>query len=123
MPKAYLYEPNAAILKASLFNEIAIDFNLDKLHPNSHLYTSEHWLKNFPGRVFTCEALISFNKKQLLPYLPNKKANIATRNFPYSTAAIKKKLGIKDGGDIYLFGTTLKNNKLKILVCKKAEIV
>ena len=121
LPETYIYEPHAAILKAGLFNEIAIDFNFGKLHPNSHLYTSDFLLENFPGRIFTCQAVVSFNKKQLLPYLSDKKANIATRNFPYSVAEIKKKMGLKDGGNIYLFGTTLMSNQLKILVCKKIE--
>lgn len=120
-PKNYIYEPNSAILKAGLFNEIAIDFNLEKLHSNTHLYTSEHLIDNFPGRTFKCKAIENFNKKAIRPYLKNKKANITTRNFPYSVAQIKKKLGIKDGGNLYLFATTLLNEKLAILVCEKAS--
>jgi len=118
-PKKYIYEPNAAILKAGLFNEIAIDYSLAKLHPNTHLYTSEKLITDFPGRIFICKAVENFNKKAVLPYLDNKKANITTRNFPYSVAQIKKKLGIKDGGNIYLFATTLQNDKLAILICEK----
>ncbi len=118
-PQQYIYEPNAAILKAGLFNEIGIDFDLAKLHPNTHLYTSEQLVTNFPGRTFLCKAVESFNKKAIAPYLDNKKANITTRNFPYSVAQIKKKLRVKDGGNIYLFATTLYNDKLAILVCVK----
>lgn len=119
LPKKYIYEPNAAILKAGLFAEIALDFNLSKLHPNTHLYTSEQLITDFPGRTFTCIAIENFNKKAIAPHLENKKANITTRNFPYSVAQIKKKLGIKDGGNIYLFATTLMDEKLAILVCGK----
>ncbi|MEM6322027.1 MAG: class I SAM-dependent methyltransferase [Bacteroidota bacterium] len=119
VPKKYLYEPNAAILKAGLFNEVAIDFNLAKLHPNTHLYTSDQLDANFPGRIFVCNAVENFNKKTVLPHLNKKKANITTRNFPYSVAQIKKKLGIKDGGNTYLFAATLPDDKLGILVCEK----
>jgi len=119
-PKKYLYEPNAAILKAGLFKEVAIDFGLDKLHPNTHLYTSESLIKDFPGRVFVCEATLAYQRKLIAPYLTNQQANIATRNFPYTVVQIKKKLKIKDGGLTYLFGVTLMDEKLKVLVCKKA---
>lgn len=120
-PKKYIYEPNAAILKAGLFNEIAIDYSLAKLHSNTHLYTSDNLINNFPGRCFICKAVESFNKKAVLPYLDNKKANITTRNFPYSVAQIKKKLGTKDGGNSYLFASTLSDDKLAILICEKSN--
>ena len=118
-PKTYIYEPNATILKAGLFNEIAIDYNLAKLHPNTHLYTSHKLDQTFPGRIFLCKAVESFNKKAITPYLNHKKANITTRNFPYSVSQIKKKLGLKDGGNNYIFATTLQNNELKLLLCEK----
>ena len=118
-PKSYIYEPNASILKAGLFKEIAIDYGLGKLHPNTHLYTSENLLAEFPGRVFICEATLAYQRKLIAPYLTNQQANISTRNFPYSVAQIKKKLKIKDGGATYLFGVTLMAEKLKILVCRK----
>lgn len=119
-PQSYIYEPNAAILKAGLFAEMALDFDLIKLHPNTHLYTSEQLVTNFPGRTFSLKSVENFNKKAIASYLENKKANITTRNFPYSVAQIKKKLGVKDGGNIYLFATTLVNDKLAILVCEKS---
>lgn len=118
-PKTYVYEPNAAILKAGLFKEVALDFGLDKLHPNTHLYTSDELITDFPGRTFICTAVENFNKKAINAHLENKKANITTRNFPYSVAQIKKKLATKDGGNLYLFAATLKDEKLKILVCEK----
>ena len=68
---------------------------------------------------FLCKAVENFNKKTIAPYLNKKQANITTRNFPYSVAQIKKKLGVKDGGSTYLFATTLVDDKLAILVCKK----
>ena len=118
-PKTYLYEPNATILKAGLFHEIAEDFDIEKLHPNTHLYTSEVLVKYFPGRIFSIQAVLPYQKKTVLPYLTKKKANISTRNFPDSVVEMKKKLGIKDGGEQYLFGATLMDDSLKVLVCTR----
>lgn len=119
LPQKYLYEPNATILKAGLFQEIALDFELHKLHPNTHLYTSESLHPDFPGRIFICEATVSYQAKQLKKYLSDQQANITTRNFPYSVAQMRKKLKLKEGGDQYLFGATLLDDGLKVLVCRK----
>lgn len=119
LPLKYLYEPNVAILKAGAFNSIGNAFYLQKLHPNSHLYTSNKLLNDFPGRRFFIEERTKLNKKELAILLPNKKANITRRNFPLSVANIRKKTGLKEGGDKYLFATTLKDNKPTILVCSK----
>ena len=119
LPKKYLYEPNATILKAGLFQEIALDFDLDKLHANTHLYTSNTIHSNFPGRIFVCEAVVPYQAKQLRKYLSSPQANITTRNFPYTVAQMRKKLKLKDGGAHYLFGTTLLDGGLKVLICRK----
>ena len=118
-PLDYLYEANASILKAGAFNSIANDFKLRKLHPNSHLYTSHSLVEDFPGRTFKLDAVCKYNKKELLKYLSEKKANITRRNFPVSITEIRKKTGIKEGGEHYLFATTLKDNQPKILLCSK----
>ena len=118
-PLDYLYEANASILKAGAFNSIANDFNLRKLHPNSHLYTSHSLVEDFPGRTFKLDAVCKYNKKELLKHLSDKKANITRRNFPVSIKEIRKKTGIKEGGEHYLFATTLKDNQPKILICSK----
>lgn len=102
----YLYEPNASILKAGAFKAIANKFRLKKLHPNSHLYTSEGLVESFPGRSFRVLDEISLNKKNLKKLLPSMKANITVRNFPMSVEQIRKKTGIRDGGDDYLFATS-----------------
>lgn len=119
LPLNYLYEPNAAILKAGAFNSIGNAFKLQKLHSNSHLYTSENFLSNFPGRVFSIDAIAKLNKKELAQLIPEKKAHISRRNFPLSVAQIRQKTALKEGGDKYLFATTLKNNKPTILLCSK----
>ena len=121
LPRKYLYEPNATILKAGFFQEIALDFGLDKLHPNTHLYTSDTIHSNFPGRVFICEAVVPYQAKQLRKKLSSQQVNITTRNFPYTVAQMRKKLKLKEGGDQYLFGTTLLDGGLKVLVCRKLD--
>lgn len=117
-PKKYLFEPNAAILKAGAFQQISAHLKIDKLHQHSHLYTSDN-LINFPGRRFEIQHCISYDKKQLLKFIPAKKANITTRNFPETVAQIRKKTGLKDGGNQYLFFTTDFNNKHLVLICTK----
>lgn len=118
--KNYLYEPNAAILKAGAFKSITQQFEVSKLHPNSHLYTSDKLINEFPGRVFKVDSVTPYKKKQLIEMLPEKKANITVRNFPESVEAVRKKTGIKDGGNIYLFCTTDLNEKAVVIICKKS---
>jgi 16S rRNA G966 N2-methylase RsmD len=117
-PKKYLYEPNAALLKSGLFNEVSSELNTPKLHSNSHLYTSDELL-DFPGRRFTILSVFKYNKKLLKRNCKSKSANITTRNFHDSVAEIRKKTGIKEGGNDYLFFTTdIEDNSIAIH-CKK----
>jgi len=117
-PKKYVYEPNSAILKSGGFHEVSAQFNVEKLHPHSHLYTSDNLIE-FPGRTFLVENSCPYNKKEIKKYLKENKANITTRNFPETVAQIRKKTKIKEDGSLYLFFTTLKNEKLKVLVCSQ----
>ena len=117
-PKKYLYEPNSAILKSGGFHEISVQFNLEKLHQHSHLYTSEKCIE-FPGRTFLVEGMCSYHKKEIKKFLTENKANITTRNFPESVAEIRKKTKIKEGGSTYLFFTTNHNNKHIVLICSQ----
>ncbi len=118
LPKKYLYEPNVAILKSGGFYAVSVLYKINKLEANSHLYTSDK-LITFPGRSFKIIAQIPYNKKKILTVLPEKKANITTRNFPESVAQIRKKTGIKDGGNTYLFFTTDCRQKKIVLLCEK----
>ena len=118
LPKLFLYEPNSAILKAGFFNDVSHQLIIDKLHINSHLYTSDN-LISFPGRRFKINQITSYDKKLLKKINPNQKANITTRNFPQTVAQIRNKTGIKDGGNTYLFFTTDINDKPIVLVCEK----
>ena len=117
-PLDYLYEPNAAILKSGGFHEITAQLDVYKIHQHSHLYTSKKNIK-FPGRGFKILAVLPYDKKKIVKLLPNKKANITTRNFHKSVAQIRKELKIKDGGDDYLFFTRNLHNTFSCIYCKK----
>ena len=106
-------------MKAGAFHTIAKEYHIEKLSLNSHLYSSEKLHNNFPGRKFKIKAVCSFNKKEVYKYLSEKKANITKRNFPITTEKIREKLKLKDGGNDYLFATTLSNKKKIIIICQK----
>ncbi len=118
LPQKYLYEPNAAIMKSGGFEEVALQFNLKKLHQHSHLFTSNEIIE-FSGRVFEIEKIINYSKKEMKMNLEYTKMNITTRNFPESVENIRKKWKIKDGGNQYCFFTTDKNDNKISLICKK----
>jgi len=113
-PLTYLYEPNAAILKAGAFKTIADKFHLKKLHPSTHLYTSEHIANDFPGRIFRNQSFIKADPKSATEVFPDGKANVITRNYPLSPDELKKKLKLQDGGEQYLIGCS--GEKEKFLV-------
>ncbi len=118
-PQAYLYEPNAAILKSGGFRIIAQCFDLQKIAPHSHLYTSIELVENFQGRTFKIEGVCKLDKKEISKYLSENKANITTRNFPLTVKQIREKLKLSEGGDTYLFATTDAQNQKIMIVCKK----
>ncbi len=112
----YIYEPNAAILKAGAFRSLTQSYPVEKLHVNSHLYTSAALVPDFPGRRFRVEAVSGFGKKELKEFLAGMdKANITVRNFPLSVAELRKRLKLKEGGEDYVFATTLSNEQ-KVLI-------
>ena len=114
----YLYEPNASIMKAGCFQELAQHYSVQPLAPNSHLFVSEQPIADFPGRSFQISAISSMNKKELKTVLSDiHSANITVRNFPLSVADLRKKLKLADGGNVYIFATTLANNQHVLIVC------
>ena len=124
-PKAgqYLYEPNASLMKAGCFALLTVCYPLSALSLNSHLFVSEEAINEFPGRKFEIAAVSSFNKKELRRSLSGiDKANLAVRNFPMSVADLRKRLKIKEGGDVYLFATTDAESNHLLFVCKKTAI-
>lgn len=117
-PKKYLFEPNAAIMKSSGFEEVAHQFNLEKLHQHSHLYTFDE-PKELPGRVFKIQQVFEYNKSNMKQFLENQKTNLTIRNFPDTVENIRKKWNLKDGGSLYTFLTTDLNNAKIVLLCEK----
>ena len=120
LPKKYLYEPNSAIMKSGAFNAVATKYAVDKLHPNSHLYTSDN-LIDFPGRIFEIENTLPYHKTEMKTFLVDKKANVTTRNFSETVENIRKKWKIKEGGSLYSFFTTDKNEDKIVLLCSKLK--
>lgn len=117
----YLYEPGAAILKAGAFKLLSSRYEVEKLHINSHLYTSNE-LKDFPGRRFKVVETSTFNKKELKTFIEGlENANITIRNFPSTVAELRKKLKLKEGGDFYIFATTLNNGEKVLIKCKSIK--
>ena len=116
----YLYEPNASILKAGAYRSLPQTYGVKKLHSSSHLYTSSHLIEDFPGRRFQVEAVSGFGKKELKTLLQGlEKANLTIRNFPSSVAELRKRLKLKEGGEDYLFATTLADESKVLIKCKK----
>lgn len=121
-PLSFLFEPNASVLKAGAFKSVACRYNLQKLHPNSHLYTSDIFQSEFSGRKFKVIDTFSFQKKDIKRLTASvEKANITVRNFPMSVADLRKRLKISEGGNDYLFATTLKDNSKVLILCKKLD--
>jgi hypothetical protein len=119
----YLYEPNAAILKAGGFKSIGTAFELLKLQQHSHLYTNQELRADFPGRIFRILATEKADGPTLKTHLgPEGRAHVTTRNFPESVATFRQRTGIREGGDIYLFATTDLRGRLVVLVCEKVSL-
>lgn len=119
----YLYEPNASLMKAGCFGEISSRYGVKMVSKNSHLFIGDKPMDDFPGRSFHVKAISSFNKKELRRQMSGiTKANIATRNFPLSVAELRKRLKLKDGGNTYLFATTLSDESHVLFICEKIPI-
>lgn len=117
----YLYEPNASLMKAGCFSVLSERYGARMLSKNSHLFVSREPITVFPGRSFRIIVVSSFNKKELKRHLSGiTKANIATRNFPLSVAELRKRLKLKDGGETYIFATTLSDESHVLMITEKA---
>ena len=117
----YLYEPNASLMKAGCFSVLSERYGARVLSKNSHLFVSMAPIEAFPGRSFRIIAISSFNKKELKRHLSGiTKANIAIRNFPLSVAELRKRLKLKDGGETYIFATTLSDESHVLVITEKA---
>ena len=118
----FLYSPNASVMKAGCFDLLAERFRVKPLHQNSHLFVSDKEVDGFPGRGFIIERITSMNKRELKEGLAGiTQANIAVRNFPMSAEELRRRLKLRDGGDIYIFATTVENAGHRLLICKKIQ--
>ena len=117
----FLYEPNASIQKAGCHNTLSQRLGIEKLHPNSQLYTSDSHVPDFPGRTFEVIEVLGFSKADIKKVQALEKANITVRNFPESVQLLRKRLKLADGGDNYIFATTLNDGSKALIVCKKTE--
>ncbi|MEQ1747460.1 MAG: hypothetical protein ABMA02_18670, partial [Saprospiraceae bacterium] len=118
-PQAYLYEPDAAVLKAGAFKTFACRFGLAKLHLQTHLYTSQVLVPDVPGRCFAIDAVVKYDRKAVREVLPGGRANVAVRHFPDKPEAVRQKLGLADGGEHYLFGMTDAAGRRVVVVGRK----
>ncbi|MEZ0484160.1 THUMP-like domain-containing protein [Fibrella aquatica] len=121
-PLTYLYEPNAAVLKAGAFRLAGANYGLAKLAPHSHLYTGNELVADFPGRVFQIDAVCRADRKSAHANIPDGQANLTVRNFPQQVDVLRKQLGLREGGSHYLFATTLQNGDKRLIVTHKAVI-
>jgi hypothetical protein len=119
LPQRYLIEPNAAIMKAGGFKSFASAYGLAKLHPNTHLYTSSNFPREIPGRVFEVVQEIKLDKKELKRAFPSGKVNVLVRNHPLKPDILKKKYGLKDGGNDFLLATMTMDGKAKVYRCRR----
>ena len=115
MPMKYIYEPGPAFQKAGGYKAMAVQYGVKKIHPNSHIYTSDQRCENFPGKSYCVEDVLAVKAKNL----PIKKADLVVRNFPSSVDALRRKLKLKDGGVYRIFATTLIDGQRKLILCAK----
>jgi len=121
LPKSYLYEAHSAVMKAGAFRSLSAQMKLDKLHPSTHLYTSDQYRSDFPGKVYRITHCLDYHKKSVAKVLEKAQANVKSYNFPHHPPQIKKKLGIKDGGAPFLFGVKTMDEKYQIIVAEKVQ--
>ena len=105
--RKYLYEPNAALMKAGPFKLLSQTEKVEKLARNTHLYTSDSYMQHFPGRVFSVLAEIRLTRKEIQKWVLDGHAHVVTRNYPMEAATLQRQLGLKEGGDIYIIATTV----------------
>ena len=111
----YLYEPNAALMKAGPFKLLSQWEGVEKLSQNTHLYTSHRLLPHFPGRVFSVIVETSPTRKEVQKWIPEGKAHVVTRNYPVAAAELQKQLGLKEGGDLFVVATTIANRRRALI--------
>ena len=117
----YLYEPNSSIMKAGIHDALIQTFQIEKVHPNSHLYLSRQFIGNFPGRKFKVLETIQLNKSGIRRLKQLHQANITVRNYPMSADQLRRRLQLRDGGPVYLFATTAFQDRHVVYMCEKCD--
>jgi hypothetical protein len=116
----YLYEPHATVMKAGCFDLLAARFNAAQVARDSHLFVANEWHPAFPGRKFVLTGCCTLSKQDVKKQLNGmQRANVAVRNFPMSAPQLAKRLHLGDGGDYYIFGTTLATGQHVLLIGRK----
>jgi 16S rRNA G966 N2-methylase RsmD len=118
-PQKYLYEPNAALMKAGAYKLLSSEFGVLKLHPNTHLYTSDELIENFPGKKLLIKEVFKPSKKEIKKRVKNDTVNVIVRNYPMGANEIKKKFGLKDGGEEFLIFCELEGVGLRAILCER----
>jgi len=119
-PFHFLYLPNASLMKAGCFDLLASRYGVEQADVNSHLFLSDGRVESFPGRGFIIDRVTSMNKRDLKEALSGiTHANIAVRNFPMSAVELRRRLKLRDGGDTFIFATTVANQGHLLFVCRK----
>jgi 16S rRNA G966 N2-methylase RsmD len=121
-PASYLYEPNSSLMKAGAFKLIGSRFKLQKLHPNTHLYTSENLIKEFPGKKLLIKEIIQPSKKEIKKRITEGKVNVIVRNYPMGANDIKRKFKLHDGGDDFLVFCEVEGQGLTAIWCERLTI-
>jgi len=118
--KRYLYEPHPALMKGGAFKSICHWYNVGKLDRNTHIYTSDRLVEDFPGRIFEVLQQIPLNAKDLVKLLPDRKAHLLARNYPLTTSQLQKKIKIIEGGILHIIATTIRSKPVGIL-CRSTK--
>ena len=111
----YLYEPNAAVMKAGPYAMLCQEYDVDALARNTHLFTADYFVENFPGRIFHVLREVALNKKAIKEILPDGKAHVVTRNYPVPAADLQRQLGLHEGGDLFVVATTVGSRRCGLL--------
>lgn len=119
MPANYIYEPNAALMKAQAWAFIAHKYHVHKLNHHTHLFSAQQLVSDFPGRIFRLKAKLPFDKKQLHKHLPTQQAHILLRNVPFGLEEVKKKLQLREGGNHYLWCVRLADERIHLLLTER----
>ena len=118
-PGSYLYEPNSAIMKSGAFNLVSTKFGVGKLQPNTHLYTSDVFMEDFPGRALRIKEVFRPSKKEIQERIPEGKINVVVRNYPAGASEVKKKFRLKDGGEDFLYFCDTEGLGFKAIWCER----